>query len=213
MNLSSAGKALEERAAYLFLHNLKQNTSALHVQLETQPSMAALMSAEVSREDYYHYLACMYHIQLEYERKVLPRLTFLFPNAETRKASFLIEKDINDIGFFVDDNIIIKSYHLPVEILTTSFSLGVMYVLEGSKLGGKVIFKHLSKRLGISSESGARFITDNGGNTANSWKQFLVIFSQYLVGNQGEKEAIAGASYAFESIYQYYQSNARSYAH
>jgi len=209
---SSAGEAQEERAAYLFLDSLKRNTSGLHVQLESQSLLAVLMSTEVTRQDYYQYLVRMFSIEIEFEKKVSSRLRFLFPNSGIRSASLIIEKDINDLGYSVDSNIRVKAYHIPPEILTISFSLGFMYVIEGSKLGGKVIFKHLNQRLGISTECGGRFISDNGANTGNHWKEFLTRFSEYIIGNQGEKEAIAGARFAFESIYQYYQSNARCYA-
>ena len=85
--------------------------------------------------------------------------------------------------------------------------LGAMYVMEGSKLGGKVISKHIQQTLAFSESCGAKFVSNYGVNTVALWKIFLSKFSEYVVENDCEEEAIRGANGAFTSIYDYFESN------
>jgi heme oxygenase len=145
-----------------------------------------------------------------YEENVLPRLGGVVNNLQQTRASTLIIEDLQYIG-----------YELPVDIapanfvlannMTVPYALGFMYVMEGSKLGGKVIFKHIQSTLGFSADWGARFISDYGNNTGIAWREFLTLLSTHVNDNGGEAEAIAGAKFCFSSIYEFFESNSLVY--
>ncbi|HCV37987.1 MAG TPA: biliverdin-producing heme oxygenase [Pseudomonas sp.] len=52
-------------------------------------------------------------------------------------------------------------------------ALGVMYVLEGSTLGGQVLKRAMAERLGIGHDSGAAFLDVYGERTGSYWRSFL----------------------------------------
>ncbi|QPN47089.1 biliverdin-producing heme oxygenase [Priestia aryabhattai] len=52
-------------------------------------------------------------------------------------------------------------------------ALGVMYVMEGSTLGGQVLKKAMSERLGLDPASGTGFLDVYGARTGNYWRSFL----------------------------------------
>lgn len=52
-------------------------------------------------------------------------------------------------------------------------ALGVMYVLEGSTLGGQVLKRAMAERLGIDHDSGAAFLDVYGELTGSYWRSFL----------------------------------------
>ncbi|MFJ4349350.1 biliverdin-producing heme oxygenase [Pseudomonas sp. NPDC089428] len=52
-------------------------------------------------------------------------------------------------------------------------ALGVMYVLEGSTLGGQVLKRAMAERLGIGHDSGAAFLDVYGELTGSYWRSFL----------------------------------------
>ena len=190
----------------VFLNNLRMATGEKHKMLESQGLLAALMSPEVTMDHYTTHLSLMQTIHQVFEQQLLPQLSILFPDKESILMSGLISDDLRFLGGS-HAGFLPAAYALPVKTPSLAYALGFLYVLEGSKLGGKVIFKHLQKTLGISGEEGGKYLTDNGANTGSNWKRFLGVFAEYVTARQLEEEAIAGANDAFTSIYTYYQSN------
>jgi heme oxygenase len=54
-----------------------------------------------------------------------------------------------------------------------SGGLGVLYVLEGSTLGGQVILHSLQTQLGISAQAGGRFFAGYGSMAGAQWRGYL----------------------------------------
>ncbi|BCJ07949.1 biliverdin-producing heme oxygenase [Pseudomonas sp. RtIB026] len=52
-------------------------------------------------------------------------------------------------------------------------ALGVMYVLEGSTLGGQLLKRAMAERLGIDADSGGAFLDVYGAQTGARWRSFL----------------------------------------
>ncbi|MFJ3073449.1 MULTISPECIES: biliverdin-producing heme oxygenase [Pseudomonas] len=61
---------------------------------------------------------------------------------------------------------------LPV-VRDEASALGVMYVLEGSTLGGQVLKRAMAERLGLGPSSGAGFLDVYGALTGRYWRDFL----------------------------------------
>ena len=61
----------------------------------------------------------------------------------------------------------------PPDIKNQGDLVGMLYVIEGSTLGGQLISKHLTKNLGITPETGGRFFGGYGENTSVLWLDFL----------------------------------------
>jgi heme oxygenase len=51
-------------------------------------------------------------------------------------------------------------------------AFGCLYVMEGSTLGGKIIYNILKKQLGLSDSAGASFFYGYGPATGEKWKTF-----------------------------------------
>jgi heme oxygenase len=51
--------------------------------------------------------------------------------------------------------------------------LGVMYVLEGASLGGKVLAKHFQNRWGLSKNGGASFLNFYGPELTENWDHYI----------------------------------------
>ncbi|HVJ55393.1 MAG TPA: biliverdin-producing heme oxygenase [Aliidongia sp.] len=51
--------------------------------------------------------------------------------------------------------------------------LGCLYVIEGSTLGGRVIYKRVKARLGFDADHGARYFFGYGADTAEMWASFI----------------------------------------
>ena len=193
---------INQKAATLFLQTLKSASRDGHVRLESNSLLSAMVSPFLTLRQYYSYLILMQKIIDAYERHICVKIGFGQGN-----SSFNIIEDIETIGVIPVNDALTKPYSLPSDKFSMSFALGFMYVMEGSKLGGKIIFKNIQRNFGFSEIHGAKFISDAGSDTIEHWKKFLNSFSNYIVENNTEKEAIKGAQYAFESIYDFFEVN------
>ncbi|MFJ7313010.1 biliverdin-producing heme oxygenase [Pseudomonas sp. NPDC098747] len=61
---------------------------------------------------------------------------------------------------------------LPV-IDSAAASLGVLYVLEGATLGGQILRREISVRLGLEAANGAAFLYVYGAATGRHWRDFI----------------------------------------
>jgi len=179
------------------MKRLREETSSIHQQLEETPLSMAVMAPVVSTEAYAHYLQAMLAIHKGIEEKVFPVTAAVISDIEQRRKTELIRKDLEELGSgftdytepFADEN-----YHDEL-----AFNLGILYVSEGSTLGGKVILKNVL----AASESGfagaSRFLNAYGDQTGSRWKSFLSALDNYQsgVGEVMRDSIIEGAVYGF----------------
>lgn len=92
--------------------------------------------------------------------------------------------------------------------ISTGFALGMMYVVEGSSLGGRVILKNITAALGHDGEKGASYFAGYGGQTGSTWRTFLAALTDYESQNDAGDEIIAGANFTFDSINKHFSENA-----
>lgn len=91
----------------------------------------------------------------------------------------------------------IESNWLPQDEEST---LGLLYVLEGSTLGGQVISRHLKSQLQLDDSSGLRFFSAYGQKTGLMWKSFQGILNQKLKTEPQMKKAAFTAQITFEKL-------------
>lgn len=211
MKTGHLSKSSTVEPAASFIHKIKQSTAELHLRLESQALLFAIMLPSVTRLQYYYYLILMKKIEEAYERDIVAPLVGTLAGFGHRKASQLISDDIDNISDITPQSFVIKDYTIPSEKISVPFALGFMYVMEGSKLGGKVIYRHIHRTLGYSESSGAKFIADYGVDTFSLWKEFLSKFSRYVTQSDCEAEAIQGAEWAFSSIHDFFELNRLAY--
>ncbi len=194
-----------------FLQRLKTATAPHHAALEAQPLLQVLMTPAVSRKLYRDYLMRMQKISQAFERTILPLLSaFLF--APKQLSSELIEEDLGKL-FFNNETLPSLPGFAFSQTSTLPFAWGIAYVMEGSKLGGRVIFKHLQKTLEINENNGGAYLANKGADTGAEWKEFLQKLSAYTKAYCCEEELISGAIFGFASIHHYFETNEKVHDH
>jgi heme oxygenase (biliverdin-IX-beta and delta-forming) len=117
---------------------LRENTRADHHALDHHPVLAALVRRSVTIDEYTTALAALHGAQHAIEH-VLERFV---PRDWFPQRTPDIEADLHDLGC--------SPYPLKVPIPhpeTQAARVGMMYVIEGSNLGGRVIANHLAQHL------------------------------------------------------------------
>ena len=80
-------------------------------------------------------------------------------------------------------------------------AIGAWYVVEGATLGGRIIGDHLSRRLGISADSGARFFNCYGDLRERNWNEFCGVLAS--LQRTEAREVVAGAVAVFDAMFRW----------
>lgn len=193
MNVTPVGQDTD-----IFLSNLRAATAESHKGLEDNERSKGILSPAISIKIYQDYLAKMYGVVAGCERDVYPVLSGLYPDLEERKKAHLILRDLQITGMdqVAIDQLSIRSFS-PDNVAE---ALGIMYVMEGSTLGGKVLFKHVQKVLGLDENSGAAFFWGYGTETGPKWKGFVSAFADYAITNEVQQDVIRSATETFNAV-------------
>lgn len=193
----------EEVATASFLENLRSKTSPSHTSLEDLPISKIIVDPKITNEDYILYLNLMHDVVKNLEDNIYPILTPIIDDLDQRiKAPILA----NDILFAKGK---IKPFQAPFNTaeISVPFAMGMMYVVEGSTLGGRFILKNIQESLGFNEENGASYFSGYGNKTGSFWKKFLNILTDFEDETNSADEIIRGADYAFSTIHKHLAEN------
>jgi len=183
-----------------FLSDLKIQTSDSHKKLEELPVSMSIMSPEMKIEDYTYYLSLMHDVHNDTETLIFPLFSDLIEDLEHRRKKQLIENDL----LFLNSNKTDSEKVFQTEGISIPFALGILYVVEGSTLGGRFILKNVSKFPELSGDKGVSYFNGYGERTGSFWKSFLNFLSEYEQKHDCGDAIIEGAIFAFDSIYKHF---------
>jgi heme oxygenase len=92
------------------------------------------------------------------------------------------------------------------QVTTPEDVLGIVYVLEGSTLGGAYLLKQLAL-LGITASQGGSYLASYGSNRGKMWQRFLFTLEEAHL-RQARAESIAAAAIATFAAARYYLAEA-----
>ena len=162
----------------------------------------SIMSPTVSAEAYALYLNRMHDVVKNTEETIFPLLQDIFPDLEERRKLQLINADLS---FLNTPKTEFKSPFALSEKISVPFAIGILYVVEGSSLGGRFILKNLQTALGFDHE-GVSYFNGYGNKTGSSWKHFLNVLTAYEEQNNVGDEIISGADFAFQAIHSHFSN-------
>lgn len=155
------------------LEQLREQTRPAHQALEAQPLLKKLLSNRLTKVEYCMILQSMLAFYQTLEAELIPAAQALIeqhPDADYRylpRAS-LLTNDYQTMGCHSSG---FTSPPIKIRLSgNVTYLLGVLYVIEGSVLGGRIISKHLAQTLGVSESSGASFF--NIYRWDDSWSAF-----------------------------------------
>lgn len=179
-----------------FPEQLKTRTAAAHQRLEELPVSKSILSESVTPQSYAHYLKLMRDVVCETEYRIFPLVKAVITDLDQRTKRKSIEDDIRHAGS--DPGPAVKVFQR--DDLSQAFALGILYVIEGSTLGGRFIFKNIEKSLGYTADAGASYFAGYGNTTGSMWKNFMAQLTDFETKTGLGDEIIAGAIFGFESI-------------
>ncbi|BDU26055.1 biliverdin-producing heme oxygenase [Flavobacterium sp. GSB-24] len=185
-----------------FLNDLKTKTADSHKKLEELPVSMSIMSSDMKIEEYAKYLNLMHDVHADTEQTVYPLFSGLLGDLEQRRKKQLIEADLAFLNYDLSNS----EKVFKTENISVPFALGIFYVVEGSTLGGRFILKNVSQVPQLSGDKGVSYFNGYGDKTGSFWKSFLNFLSEYEQQNNCGDAIIEGAVFAFDSIYNHFES-------
>ena len=184
---------------------LKAATDKLHQELETADTSKNIVSPNLSVEKYADYLQKTYIIHYDVENIVFPVLKNIVSGITLRLKC---EKITNDLSFLPQKHLSEKMVLLDEDYHNNiGFNLGLMYVTEGSVLGGQFILKNVKRTLG--EQTPTTFLNVYNDKTGSLWKSFIASLNEYANKNDDHEreQIISGALYGFKRVYAIFTSN------
>lgn len=169
--------------------NIKEATKTAHLNLEKK--VIEKLKAIRSNADYADFLKYFYTYFSQVEQAIAPYITTqLLPDYKERRNSSFLKNDIEALKGNVEAT---PSITLPI-IENQLQALGVLYVMEGSIMGGSIIIKMLEKG-GIT--EGISFFSGYGEATGQKWGVFTQVMNQAATSPEQEEIAIQAANETF----------------
>jgi heme oxygenase len=189
-----------------FLDKLKNQTATAHKKLESLPVSASIISPQMKIADYCHYLSLMYDVHYSAQEIVFPLLKDHITDLAEREKTQLINKDLSFLHSTKNNTVSVFSN----KAINVPFALGILYVIEGSSLGGRFILKNIETIPGLDQQHGVSYFTGYGNKTGSYWKTFLNQLTTYQQQNNCQDEIINGAVYAFDTIYNHFSKTVKN---
>ncbi len=201
MTTVSQGAPAATTSSEGFLLKLRERTGPLHRSLEELPLSRSLTDPAITREQYGQYLLALRPVVEQVETGLYPILSHLLPDMDRRKKLPLLDSDLTYLQIPIN-----QAGSAPadgwLQTPTLSHAIGIVYVMEGSTLGGRMIIKNIQSSLGFLKNQGASYFTGYGDQTGPLWKSFLDALTRYEYLSGNGNDIIDGAIHAFQVIRQ-----------
>ncbi|MCA2960434.1 MAG: biliverdin-producing heme oxygenase [Silvanigrellales bacterium] len=206
---------------------LRQRTARLHAALDAVPFLARLLSKSLTLEHYLRVLkgfdAFMEPLEATLSQSaVAPELALRVPDLALRWRASRLKADMRCVeellaqGNSGNHGNQERGAQVPappqVAIGSLDEAFGLLYVLEGSTLGGSVIAARVQASLGLKPDQGVTFFCGRGSWTGEAWKGFLQALATYHAEapsvearEERERAIVAKACETFEALTRSFQ--------
>jgi heme oxygenase len=176
---------------------LKSLTKPFHDALEATSLAMALASGTLGKKSYVGYLQALYHLHEKLETRIqnMSEWKAYHINPDSHCRLHLIAADLGALGASTQE------LHSKFDIhVNWSFptAIGVLYVLEGSTMGGRLLAQRNAHILGDDGRSATRYFEAYGDETISRWGAYCEFLSRYGSMHPEENaEVILGACSMF----------------
>lgn len=190
---------------YMILKRIKEETQDKHTSLENSALLRPISQKSLKFDEYIRILQKFYGFfyPLELQIARFPVAAYLPDFIQRRKAGLLLH-DLQQLQPLPPDAVPLCQ-DLPV-VDNLAHAFGCLYVMEGSTLGGKMIYKTVKETLGIDEDTGVSFFYGYGPNTGQKWKDFQQTLQTVSSSHTTtDSQMIAAANSTFDKLKRWFE--------
>jgi len=183
------------------LRELKLATQALHDLTERYAYASEIRSGILKVEQYHQLLLANLTIHRHLEANITKSTIFPFFSDFFLARSQWLEQDL---AFFEKQATLDYSFsQLPLQY--PAQMIGLLYVVEGSMLGGKMIAKQLKRQTEFEEYQPFHFFEGKKEETKNRWKRFALIADQHIQTSEDQNVTNIAAIQTFKIFLETYK--------
>ena len=190
------------------MDRLKSETSRAHADTEAIPFNACIMSGTMPQARYAGQLSCWnrLHVALEdaLETSMNDRVQAVWQDTTSRAPLLAL-----DLQWHPDADVPDEAQQATAAMISwiESFAssdpvrlLGVLYVLEGSTLGGMILRKSIAGMYGIEGDEGLAYYSAHGKEVMPNWMLFKARMNSNITCSEEQDRIIDTACETFEHV-------------
>lgn len=173
---------------------LKHKTKELHDSVEQKFNSSKIFEEDYTAEDYSKLLTYNYLFLKNYEQPVLEILSEKYEESlqlQQRRKIHLFDLEKENLNSF-------RESACEIAVKSEAEALGVLYVMEGSTLGGNMIAKKLEGNPDFYGKTFPYFRC-YGDRTGSMWKNFKSVLDE-VVREEDHVEVLKGAEKAYHFL-------------
>lgn len=174
---------------------LRAATRELHHAVDHHPLLAPLLRSGLDRRHYGQVLRALLWLHQPLQASLAAGIARFGGGYELADRVAWLRADLGFLGVAAD--LPAEAWQAPVAATPRELA-GMLYVVEGSMLGGQVIARQLAASLDLGVGTGASFFNGWGRETPARWQAFWIHAD--VLTNGGTDEACAAAAGLFESL-------------
>jgi len=176
---------------------LREETRTAHQGIDQHPLLLPLMQDTLTRPHYALVLQTLFWVHSPLQHAFTQALQQAGLEYELADRVGWLYSDLSHLG--VTPTTAVPPWSAPVPTNAAELT-GMLYVIEGSTLGGQVISRRLATSLSLGATNGARFFFGWGANTGNRWRMFWE-FAATACPPAHHQSAIQAAKVLFASLH------------
>jgi heme oxygenase len=184
------------------LVEIKRQTQPQHDSMERSSHGASLMNGTMTLDEYKHFLAKFYgfHVPLEERLAGFSEWATHGIAIDERRRVPALKKDFLALGLSEADIAALPLCKRLPAMDTFEQICGVMYVMEGSTLGGQIQSRQIAKLFGLTPDTGAAYFSSYGAAVGPMWKEFCRLLVEVGNTESAEHVMIAAAQETFSAL-------------
>jgi len=179
---------------------LKSATADLHVSLEKTSLAHALTNGTIELKAYGEYLYCLSALHHDIETVVLEINEWgnFGIDIVHHLRHQLLNEDLNALEFKTVYPRPIPPFEIAIDFPA---AIGIMYVLEGSTMGGRYLAQRLTYLTGVDAMPATRYFQAYGDQTMARWQEYCLFLDRYGVQHpEMEEQVVDAACYLFRYL-------------
>lgn len=176
---------------------LKSQTKELHDKVEASMNSNKIFDQTYTIEDYKNLLQQNALLIAKYEQAAIEVLNEELGTSlelDKRVKAEVMQTELAKLGLQYD-----PSVQQDNAGISAAKALGILYVIEGSTLGGNVIARALSKNEAFKDVS-FNYFSFYKDQTGPMWTKFKTVLDEYVTSEEAKQECIDGANLAYGTL-------------